>query len=192
MESNTANKISLFIPYFVLWRKVTRNERKSQSLLIRIYSEEKSCLYAVCLDVAVHHGIDGQGGYGAHVEFFHDVLAVGDDGGGADAQSVGDFLVGQPADDEDKHFYLSGGKPVGVALRNTSAVCPARILRQVAAMGVCALLQLQQGAGQGLLVQADVQRVEVGSLRRTGGPVGQDDGLGLAFHEERAVFQQGL
>ena len=71
---------------------------------------------AVRLDVAVHHGIDGQGGYGVHVEFFHDVLAVGDDGGGADVQTVGDFLVGQPADDEDKHFYLPAKSPFGDAV----------------------------------------------------------------------------
>ena len=65
-------------------------------------------------------------------------------------------------------------------------------LTTLLSVGVGVLLQLQQGAGQCLFALVDVQGVEVGRLRRTGRAVGQDDGLGLALHEEGAVLKQHL
>ena len=52
-----------------------------------------SGLYPVGIDVAVHHGIDCQSRYGLDTQFLHNVLAVGDDGGEADVQFVGNLLV---------------------------------------------------------------------------------------------------
>ena len=50
-------------------------------------------LYLVDVHVAVHHGIDGEGGDTLHTQFVHDVLAVGDDRGKSDIQFVGDLFV---------------------------------------------------------------------------------------------------
>ena len=147
---------------------------------------------AVGFDVAVHHGVDGQGGNGMDVEFLHDVLAVGDDGGGADIEAVGDFLVGQSAHDEDKHLDFPCGKPVGVACRTVLVLLSGHALGQPTAVGMGVLLQLQQGAGQRLFALVDVQGVEVGRLGRTGRAVGQDDGFGFSLHEEGAVLEQHL
>ena len=58
----------------------------------------------VRLDVPVHDRIDGETRYGTDIEFLHNVLAVGDDSCGADAQAVGNFFVGQSAHDEREHF----------------------------------------------------------------------------------------
>ena len=68
---------------------------------------------AVGLYVPVHDGIDSQSRYGADIEFFHDVLAVGDNGGSADTQVVGNFLVRQSAYNEYEHFYLALTESVG-------------------------------------------------------------------------------
>ena len=52
------------------------------------------------IDVAVHDGIDGEGADALHAQLVHDVLAVGDDGGQADVQAVGYFLVDISLHDE--------------------------------------------------------------------------------------------
>ena len=144
---------------------------------------------AVGFDVAVHHGIDGQRGDGADVELFRDVLAVGNDGGSADAEAVGNFLVGQALGDEHEHFYLAVGKSVGVGVLRLRGL---HVGGEPFSVCVCALLQLEKCAHEVFFVLVDVQRVEVGELRGACCAVGQHDGLGFPFDEEGTVFQQDL
>lgn len=96
----------------------------------------------VRLDVPVHDRIDGETRYGTDIEFLHNVLAVGNDSCGADAQAVGNFFVGQSAHDEREYFDFTGGKAVGVARRSICHIRAGHILREVSAMCVRVLLQL--------------------------------------------------
>ena len=48
----------------------------------------------------MHHGVNGQSRYGLDAQLLHDVLAVGDDGGEADVQFVGNLFVDEPFGDE--------------------------------------------------------------------------------------------
>lgn len=96
----------------------------------------------VRLDVPVHDRIDGETRYRTDIEFLHNVLAVGDDSCGADAQAVGNFFVGQSAHDEREYLDFTGGKAVGIARRSTCHMRVVHILREVSAMCVCVLLQL--------------------------------------------------
>lgn len=67
-------------------------------------------LDVVDVHIAVHDGIDGEGGDTLETEFGHDVLAVGDDGGKSDVQTVGNLLVDEPLYDERHHLYLTVGE----------------------------------------------------------------------------------
>ena len=62
----------------------------------------------------MHHGVNGQSRYGLDAQLLHDVLAVGDDGGEADVQFVGNLFVDEPFGDEYQHFYFAGGQVVVV------------------------------------------------------------------------------
>ena len=44
------------------------------------------------------------------MEFFHDILAMCDNGCDTDVQSVGNFLIDESLGKEDGHFDLTGGK----------------------------------------------------------------------------------
>ena len=57
-------------------------------------------LDGVDVDVAVGDGVDGEGGYAAEAELIHDVFAMGDDGGEADVQFVGNLLVDKTLNNE--------------------------------------------------------------------------------------------
>ena len=67
-------------------------------------------LDGVDVDVAVGDGVDGEGGDALEAEFVHDVFAVGDDGGEADVESVGDFFVDEALDDEGHDLDLAVGE----------------------------------------------------------------------------------
>ena len=61
----------------------------------------------VDIHVAVHDGVDGEGGDALHAEFLHDVLTVGDNGRDPDIQFVGNLLVDVTLYDERHDFYLA-------------------------------------------------------------------------------------
>ena len=50
---------------------------------------------AVRLDIAVHHGIDGESGNRLDAQLLGDVLPMGDDSGQTDVQLLGNFLIYQ-------------------------------------------------------------------------------------------------
>ena len=50
-------------------------------------------LNAVCFDISVHDGINGESGYRFDSQFLGNVLPVTDDRGKADIQFLGNFLV---------------------------------------------------------------------------------------------------
>ena len=67
-------------------------------------------LDGVDVDVAVGDGVDGEGGDAFEAEFVHDVFAVGDDGGEADVEFVGDLFVDEALDDEGHDLDLAIGE----------------------------------------------------------------------------------
>ena len=69
-----------------------------------------SSLDFVDVDVAVHDGVDGECGNTLHTQLFHDILAVGDDGGEADVQAVGNLFVDVSLYDECHHFDFPVGQ----------------------------------------------------------------------------------
>ena len=146
---------------------------------------------AVRFHIPVHHGVDGEARDGLDAQFLGDVLAVGDDGGQADVQAVGNFLVDEAADDEYQHLDLSGGKLVAASGGSGGKGMSGggRGGERFAAMPV--LVQLQDGFGKVLLVQADVQRGDVPQLRG-GFAARQHDGAGLAGQEEGGVLDVDL
>ena len=63
---------------------------------------------AVCLDIAVHHGIDGESGNRLDAQLLGDVLPMGDDSGQTDVQLLGNFLIYQTLCNQDEYLYLTG------------------------------------------------------------------------------------
>ena len=119
-----------------------------------------SGLYPVGIDVAVHHGIDCQSRYGLDTQFLHNVLAVSDDGGEADVQFVGNLLVDKSFGDEHQHFYLAGGKFVGIGvaggMRRHGGAETVRLLVGVSVL-VSVPMELQNVFYEAFLVLIDVQ-----------------------------------
>ncbi len=66
-------------------------------------------LYSVRFHISVHHGIDSQPGHGLDTQLLGDILAVGDDGGQADVQFVGNLLVDETFGNQHQHFYFAAG-----------------------------------------------------------------------------------
>ena len=66
-------------------------------------------LYFIDVDIAVHDGIDSEGGNTLHAKLFHNVLAVGDDCGEPDVQAIGNLFVDIASHDErhDLDFAVS-------------------------------------------------------------------------------------
>ena len=65
-------------------------------------------LNAVCFDISVHHGINGEPGHRFDAQFLRNVLPVTDDCGEANIQFLGDFLVDKSLGDELLDFYFAG------------------------------------------------------------------------------------
>ena len=61
----------------------------------------------VDVDVAVHDGVDGKGADTLHAELLHDVLAVRNDCGETDVQTVGNLLVDESLHDERHDLNLA-------------------------------------------------------------------------------------
>ena len=70
----------------------------------------KDCSQLSHIDESVHHHIDDDVGKGAGMEFFHDVLAMGDGCGDADVEMLGYLLVDESFGKKDGYFDLTGGK----------------------------------------------------------------------------------
>ena len=102
----------------------------------------------------MHDGIDGEGRDALHAQLVHDVTAMGDDGGEADVQAVGNLLVDKALDNERHDFDFTVGKDLLFQHR--------RYRGEVAAIAVGMLLQLQQVADELALWLIDAERVEFG------------------------------
>ena len=112
------------------------------------------------VNIAVHDGVDGQGGYALHSELIHDVLAMGDDRAEGNVQPVGNFFVDESLNDECHHLYFAVGE--NLLLQDLWH------WGQVAAVAMCMLYQVQHLANELALGLVDAERVEFCKLRGVG------------------------
>ena len=71
--------------------------------LIFVYSDSE-ILKLAYIDQSVHYRIDDNVCKRTGMKFLHDVLAMSDDGGGADVEAVGNLLVDETFGKLDSHF----------------------------------------------------------------------------------------
>lgn len=143
-------------------------------------------------DDAVCDGEDGEGGEAFCAEFFGDVLAVGDDGGEADAEAVCHFFVDAAGDEEAEYFALAGCEEVGGLGGGLCAADGFGRLAVAAVGAVGGLGEAEEGADELVFGLADVEGVEaLGELTRFVA-VDEDDGLVLAGEEVGGVAEEDL
>ena len=145
---------------------------------------------------AVHHGVDGQARNALLVEFLGDILAVGDDCCGADAERVGNFLVELSQHNASQHLCLarrerclaSRGQRVGRGGPLLSMVGAG--VRMACGVGVRLFRQAQDGAGELAFALANVESGEVARYTAHFRSVGQDDSMAAARNEERCACRE--
>ena len=71
-------------------------------------------LNAVCFDISVHYGINGEPGYRFDSQFLGNVLPMTDHRGKADVQFLGNFLVDESFGYQFQYFDFTGGKIVRI------------------------------------------------------------------------------
>jgi len=131
--------------------------------------------------VAVGDGIDGEGRDALHAQLLHDVLAVGDDGGEANVQTVGNLFVDVALHDEGHHLGLAAGEHR--ALKDLGH------RGEVLALGMGVLLKGEEGAHQLVLGNVDADRVELAELRFGIERQGEYDGLAAVLGKELAMLE---
>ncbi len=158
------------------------------------FASDVSGLYPVGIDVAVHHGIDCQSRYGLDTQFLHNVLAVGDDGGEADVQFVGNLLVDKSFGDEHQHFYLAGGKFVGIGvaggMRRHGGAETVRLLVGVSVL-VSVPMELQNVFCEAF-VRPDRCLASACPTVGDGFTIDQHNGFGLALQKESGMLEVNL
>ena len=71
-------------------------------------------LNAVCLNITVHFGINGESGNRFDSQFLGNVLSMADNRGKADIQLLSNFLVDESFGYQFQYFDFTGGKIVGI------------------------------------------------------------------------------
>ena len=104
-------------------------------------------LNAVCFDISVHHGINGESGHRLDAQFLGDILPVTDNCGKANAQLFSDFLIDKTLGDELQDLDFTSRKVV--------CICDFRLRMLASVMSM--LVHPQDRLDQVLLVLVDVQ-----------------------------------